>query len=109
MAAAIGPGDWVERVPPPPDFRAEIDSANIRHSGPRPVLGGIYCVRAVGTYRSLAGERCHGLKLVGIIASIPGHPDAWFAAEGFRPVYRPRADFIESLKQPSPARETEAA
>jgi hypothetical protein len=78
--------------------------------GEVPMIGKIYQVRDVADRRCpVTGRTWQGLRLVGIVLAVPGHPDAYAQVEAFRPIYRPSADFIESLKQPSPAREPEHA
>lgn len=88
MGQAIGPGDWVERDP---HYRGEpeIPRERVEVRGEWPVIGRIYKVRAVGAYWTLEGVREHGLKLDGIVASIPGHPDAWWPTASFRPTLEP--------------------
>ena len=98
--SAIGPGDWVECAPPS-GYRGEIPIEEIGISGGYPKGGHVYRVREVGQYWNLKGIM-DGLRLVGIVASIPDHPDAWWPAECFRPIYRPKADLIERLMAPAP-------
>lgn len=97
MAAPIGPGDWVEclRVWP----RAPDEAP----TGFR--VGGLYCVEAARDdgWCDVCCECCPGLTFTNIARG------EWFIGCAFRPVYRPNADFIESLKQPSPERERETA
>lgn len=101
MAAPIGPGDFVECV----DVRP-----SLRFAPPALRLGAIYCVEGIEPecFCSLCG-RCAGLVLLGY-APQPGARAA--KACRFRPIYRPNADFIESLKAPpksAPVRESEDA
>lgn len=101
--SAIGPGDWVECCPPA-DWQGEVPVSEVKTKGEYPQRGKIYQVREVGQYRSRGFKLCDGIRLVGIIASIPGHPDAWFPVECFRPIYRPRPEaFTDLLKLPTDA------
>lgn len=95
--SAIGSGDFVECAPAP-GYRGEVPRELVKVLGLYPERGGIYQVREVGHYG--AGGINPGLRLVGIIASIPGHPDAWWPAEQFRPIYSPKQSLIEDLKRP---------
>lgn len=95
MADAIEPGMWVERWRP--------------YSGPQDtVVGQIYRVEEVGpVWDCMACDsRCGGIRLAGVKCTSPG---GWNSSCCFRPIYRPRADLIESLKAPSPSRELEDA
>ena len=94
MSAPIGPGDWVELAPK--FYRAE-PWPSVTLSGPWPSPGRIYQVREVGM---MNGDE-PAIRLVGIVASYPGHPDCWWPLKHFRPTYRPNADFIEQLKRPA--------
>lgn len=104
MSAAIGPGDFVERDPAySPDSPTIPVSAITFREGDFPCVGRIYRCRAVGTYREAPhGGLVDGLKLEGIVAAVPGHPDCWWRLEAFRPIYRPKQSLIEQLKQPAP-------
>ncbi len=87
--SAIGPGDWVECVyfqPHPMAPKAEL------------VVGGVYQVEWVGEgqYRGAPGG---GLRVV----DDPLPNDCGWRIEWFRPVYRPKAEFITSLLAPAPA------
>lgn len=98
MSAPIGPGDYVEciqnRLPttlPPRGI----------------VVGRIYRVTDTGVTPpddkepNKAWLRVDGAEC---------RPDRWgFHAEWFRPVYKPQASLIQSLKQPAPEREQENA
>jgi hypothetical protein len=101
MSAPIGPGDWVECCPPA-GYRGGISRAEIKCAGSYPRPGGVYQVREVGSFRSPDGMT-DGLRLVGIVASYPGHPDAWWTASCFRPIYRPSESLLRDLLQPIPA------
>lgn len=88
MSAAIGPGDWVECVrlggPYPPGF----DNRFLR-------VGQVYRVLSVvQTQRGDAVELEEATHIT---------PDGWracFYLKCFRPIYRPKAELIESLKAP---------
>lgn len=105
MSQDIGPGDFVECAPPA-EYRGTIDAAQLKISGSYPRRGEIYQVREIGTYRNDDGLT-PGVRLVGLVVSYPGHPDCWFNANCFRPIYRPKSSLIEGLKQP--VREAEEA
>lgn len=78
--SAIGPGDWVECV----------DSRGWEHLVP---VGSVHLVEDVTMWQG----RIPSLILKGI-ASPSGYREV--LAECFRPIYRPKADLIESLKAP---------
>lgn len=93
MSSAIGPGDFVECVNAEPC--ALWGDPGLRE-------GGIYQVEAVAMRRdSVSGFEGAAVRLVGYV-----HPTTegvrWLGADRFRPIYRPNADLIESLKQPAP-------
>lgn len=96
MGAAIGPGDFVECV----SVRTERG-----YLGARLTVGRVYVVEAAGV--TPPGDTIPNVpwvRLVGVVSD----PKTWgFRAALFRPIYRPRADFIEALKQPTPARTRE--
>lgn len=96
MTSAIGPGDFVECVNADPQFIIPTGLS----------AGAIYQVQALTPPRP-GRWAVAGLLLVGV--RHPGNELGDYNPDRFRPIYRPRADFIESLKQPSPARESEAA
>lgn len=85
--SAIGPGDWVECVDCIPSDKPTAKFA----------LGSIYqvedCVFVPGI------KQPHGL----IIKEMPrsSHPTGAYCATAFRPIYRPKAGLIESLKTPA--------
>lgn len=92
--SAIGPGDWVECLTPSPDTNACVE-------------GGLYCVEAL--VPAFGGcPVCDDDMPEGMIFA--GHPrePAWggylksWCPCRFRPIYRPKSDFIEQLKQPAP-------
>ena len=94
MAAPIGPGDWVECV----------DDRPCPVYGPSGLSrGAIYCV---------AGVEAPAATLDGVAVYLRDvrsrGPNGGFGLRRFRPIYRPSADLIESLKAP-PQRVTEAA
>lgn len=91
----IGPGDYVEC-----DLTGVRRAPSGEVAGGWPVHGGVYVVRAVGRYNSPVWGDTPGIKLVGIYGRISGKRDAWFPAKCFRPIYRPKADLIESLLTP---------
>lgn len=75
---AIGPGDWVEAI----------DTRNV----PRGTVASV--VRIIPRWGSCdCGREGYGLEL-----SVPPAPglDGWCQAH-WRPIYRPNADFLESL------------
>lgn len=85
MSAAIGPGDWVERVRGGNGLNAgsmwrveDIDAA------------GGWCV-ACGPSAGSIGLLLHGIRH-------PSHKP-WCSC-GFRPIYRPKSEIIEALKAP---------
>lgn len=86
--SAIGPGDWVEALGP----RGAVSWTGAR-------AGGVYCVEALVSTApcDLCPDDHPGLHLFGI----QRHPHGWAGCQ-FRPIYRPKADLIEQLKQPAP-------
>lgn len=100
--SAIGPGDWVECVNHP----AENQVFSIE-------VGQIYRVLEVGVYESLpqdaSTQQYDGLPVVFVYprrAQRRGEFGQWWVYNGhlvsrFRPIYRPKADLIESLKAPA--------
>lgn len=94
--SAIGPGDWVECV---------------EASGAGPLeVGRIYQVADVFPSHPGCTCYCHGREVGGLnLIELPVSTVAgWIHAHCilcFRPIYRPKADFIESLKRPAPAEE----
>ena len=93
--SAIGPGDWVECIRTG-DGRAD-------HPGRGFTLGKLYCVREVSAknYPCPCGRTCGGLRFTNMKDPAIG----WWSACAFRPIYRPKADFIEALKRPAPEQE----
>lgn len=90
MAAPIGPGDWVEA------FQSRSGGNAVPGSKFGFRLGGIYRVsELVWEARCSCGDGHAGLNF----HNMPQHPNG-FAGCQFRPIYRPRADFIEALKAP---------
>lgn len=98
MAGAIGPGDWIEPV---------VLAAGVAAPACPQVVGGhVYlCEELVW---SDACQVCDGDHPGLHIRGVPRIKHGWAACE-WRPVYRPRADLIQSLKQPAPTRELEEA
>lgn len=90
--SAIGPGDWLESLY---DYPASGSSRSL-------TKGGLYCVGEVD-HEDCTCWRCGdtgpGFALVG---DPPGSlaDSAWCLCD-FRPIYRPKADLIESLKTPA--------
>lgn len=88
MAAPIGVGDWVECIDMR-DYPGEIDVPPLLR------LGRVYRVAAfVQADLGEALELCEFRDI---------KEDGWppcFMVSRFRPIYRPRADFIEALKAP---------
>lgn len=107
MAAPIGPGDWIECVRAGPNLHTV---CGVR-------VGGIYCVEAMQEMdvSCAACASCDrvGLRLVGQPIKVKGYRADWICGGGFRPIYRPNADLIESLKAPPitapPIRQTQDA
>ncbi len=89
MSSAIGPGDWVECVR---------DGSAVHGWSPLTV-GAIYRVRDLVEEGYPGGRVVAGVTLHEV-ATPPGEVGFWI--ELFRPIYRPRADLIESLKAPAP-------
>lgn len=94
MASAIGPGDWVECVDASPCPR---------YGDPGLRLGALYQVARTERRR----DEITGYEGDGVLLSGYRHPSRgvekksdWLGASRFRPIYRPKADLIESLKAP---------
>lgn len=88
---AIGPGDWVECI----GYAEEDDPSTWIADDDYPQVGSIYRVDAITEHDGL------------ILAEFAQIDLEWDArvewdAEYFRPVYRPKAEIIEALRQPSP-------
>ncbi len=84
MSEPIGPGDWVECV----------DDDPCEVYGPSGLIAG-------ALYRVLGAKKCTDPN-TGYVADalkVLVSP-RWHGLKRFRPIYRPRADFIESLKAP---------
>lgn len=75
----VGPGDWVECI-------------NTRDYADMIRVGQIFLVEEVGEARVPTCLALRGLR------SRRGHK--WARADSFRPIYRPRTSFLESLKAP---------
>lgn len=85
MSADIGVGDFVEKI---------LD-------GPSVPVGTV--ARVLALAETALCVDC-GDEGPGLILSVPhGAPFVSWCTYGWRPIYRPRASFIESLKQPTPA------
>lgn len=101
MSSATGPGDWVERWRPSKTGTFAV--------------GGLYCVEEIGPFGPCATcSGCEGVRIVGVpmpnealSGRSHGHLTNWWPICCFRPVYRPKADLIEQLKQPAPQNERE--
>jgi hypothetical protein len=89
MSAPIGPGDWVELI----------DPAWAGQTFPR--QGGIYCIESVEDCGDNTCGDCGGSVGLDLVQVPPLEDCAWCPCQ-FRPIYRPRADLIEQLKQPAP-------
>lgn len=102
MAAPIGPGDWVECV----DDRG--DGGIALHDGGFLVLGRIYQIDELMAAQTTLAGLVPAVRLVGQPFL---HARSWrrraYALSRFRPIYRPKSDLIESLKQPAPPVERE--
>lgn len=98
--SAIGPGDWVECV----DGGAWRDGLKLpaRHEGRPIVPRHVYQVREVIIGRGANGPE-PGLRFVGIRAFNDAGLEGGWPMAGFRPIYRPREDLIQTLLQPLPA------
>lgn len=83
MSGAIGPGDWVECVDASPNRR--IGRSVLAHKA-------LYQVERAGFVTNLPALWLVGLRSLGTTGA--------FDARRFRPIYRPKADLIETLKQP---------
>lgn len=94
---AIGPGDWVERLPGKNENVFESASGR---SGV--VVGGVYRVREVLEAAEPGGGRVPALRLCGIVALAKDGREGAFRASNYRPIYRPKADLIETLMTPVP-------
>lgn len=92
MSAPIGPGDWVECVESGKFACDEV------------VAGRVYEVAAAGEGRCSRSD-CNGVWVRLTNDRVSGD---WCGVR-FRPIYRPKQELIESLKQPAPEREREAA
>ena len=101
--SAIGPGDWVECIVP----------------GCSVPMGTIWLVAAIGQAPRPVSCGTHGvdgcdgvwLALKGL-ATLPGHYGQCAAC--YRPIHRPKAEFLEQLlaptpSEPAPAKELEPA
>lgn len=99
--SAIGKGDWVECI-----------SHHAEKIGLR--AGAAYLVeevRDMGRDCSSCRDACKrmGLRLSGATPIVQGYAVGFVCSSAFRPIYRPKSTFIETLKQPAPDRELEDA
>lgn len=112
MSAPIGPGDWIECIGP---FEGDGSglAARYRAAGYR-IVGSYHvglltiCTAVSPAMRLPDGRVVHGLQTRDVKAFL-GEREVWLPAYQWRPVYRPNSDLINSLKQPAPVREFEAA
>jgi hypothetical protein len=100
VSAPIGPGDFVECVHA--DAIRGVWAGQCWEPGAALTKGAIYTVREV--FIDVAGREA--LDLVEVQRG-PEAVKGWggrigYAPERFRPIYRPKSDLIESLKQPAP-------
>lgn len=94
--SAIGPGDWVECV----DMRSPGRVGFRWLRGERvPQEGSVYRVSDLWTDSNGEVVILVGWERVG--ASLEHGRRVGFRANRFRPIYRPKADLIESLKTPA--------
>jgi hypothetical protein len=84
VAGAIGPGDFVECI-----------------AGHASRIGRVFRVLDIGppNFCFVCGG-CQGLELSEQRRASTG---GWWCPTGYKPIYRPRADLIESLMQPAPS------
>lgn len=90
MSAPIGSGDFVEHIGQTGKPKAPISPGYVR--------GSIYVVSDVGVWGGQGWLNCRGMPT----PTECGYPAPGWAVEGFRPIYKPRASFIEGLLQPTP-------
>lgn len=86
---AIGPGDFVECVVGARSYFEDVHE--------EVVTGSVYLVDGLEWGFSPSGVWGPGLTLAGF------RKDHCWSVKRFRPIYTPRADFIQSLMQPAPA------
>ena len=94
--SAIGPGDWVECVDMVSDFSG---GCEVWLDDALPIEGQIYQVSD-----AWIDDDGYSVILVGWErekARLDWGRRCGFAIERFRPIYRPKADLIESLKTPA--------
>lgn len=93
--SAIGKGDWVECIDGSPHEELAV---TLRE-------GGVYRVRETCEGLGVHGQPISGVRLFEItLASGPRGIEAAWGIVRFRPIYRPKAEFITSLLAPSPAK-----
>lgn len=98
--SAIGPGDWVECIQTVDE--GVLDARLL--GGGRIYKGRLYCVEAIMEGADENGDWDIGLRLTDPEThrtQADGTPGGW-CVDLFRPIYRPRTDLIETLKQPAP-------
>lgn len=114
MGAAIGPGDFIECVGP---FEGDGSGVAKRYRALGYTISGDYrvglvtiCTAVSHAMRLPDGRIVPGLQTRDVKA-FRGTREVWLPAYQWRPIYRPRADLIEALKQPisAPVRESENA
>lgn len=93
MSAPIGPGDWVECV-----------SVNCGCEDARPEKVALFLCEGTTYHINRVGQTANGRDAVELV----DWPNTPFCPGHFRPIYRPKADLIESLKAP-PKRVSEPA
>lgn len=92
MGEAIGPGDWVECL------RESEDTGF--------AIGAVYRVSdAQGPMPCECTGQCLALSFDGMPS---GHRTGGWAGCCFRPIYRPKSSFIESLQHPAPQEREDA-
>lgn len=83
----IGKGDWVECIHGNPVDKPSPGQKLLS-------IGAIYQVEEVGHYAPLSAD------YVVIVGFYSDHPTRGWLASAFRPIYRPKSEIIEALKQP---------
>lgn len=98
----IGVGDFVEFIGPLTRGDKHTSARGWRISGDY-YVGFVSVVEAVKReIRLLDGSVVPGIRVRGIKVHRPDGSEGWYPLYQWRRVYRPQADFIESLNQPSP-------
>lgn len=98
MSEPIGPGDYVECID-----ASVLRFAGYEWGGDAPNIGTIYTVERLVI--APTGEDAFILKELrrSAAAREKWGEDVGYGAFRFRPIYRPKADFIENLKTPIPS------